>query len=182
MRIIGGTYRGKKLFTPSSDNIRPTSDRTREAIFNILRSRLGSNFSQFKLVDLFCGTGAFSLEAISQGFSLVCSVDIDTTLIQKNASLFPNETNKIKIIKADATRKIPTNTKFDVLFMDAPYNKGLSSKALINIIPNLSSGAICLIETHKDETIDLPLNFSVIDKRKYGTAQIIIVQFLGQLS
>ena len=66
--------------------------------------------------------------------------------------------------------------------MDAPYNKGLSSKALINIIPNLSSGAICLIETHKDETIDLPLNFSVIDKRKYGIAQIIIVQFLGQLS
>lgn len=178
MRIIGGTYRGKKLFTPNSDNIRPTSDRAREAIFNILRSRLKQSFSQLKLIDLFCGTGAFSLEAISQGFSFVCSVDIDTKLMQKNASLFPNEANKIQIIQADATKKIPTNDKFDVLFMDAPYNKGLSDKAILNIVPLLNHEALCLIETHKDEVINLPPNFSIIEERKYGIAKIVIVRFL----
>ena len=178
MRIIGGTYRGKKLFTPNSDNIRPTSDRAREAIFNILRSRLGQSFSQLKLIDLFCGTGAFSLEAISQGFSFVCSVDIDTKLMQKNASLFPNETNKIQIIQADATQKISTNSKFDILFQDAPYNKGLSEKAILNVAPLLNHEALCLIEIHKNEKIDLPPNFSIIDERQYGIAKIIIAQYL----
>ena len=71
MRIIGGKYRGKKLFSPESDNIRPTSDRAREALFNILRSKSGGNFSEMKLLDIFCGSGAFALEAISQGFSEV---------------------------------------------------------------------------------------------------------------
>ena len=71
MRIIGGKYRGKKLISPSSENVRPTSDKAREALFNILRSRLSGGFAQLKLVDIFAGSGAFALEALSQGFAKI---------------------------------------------------------------------------------------------------------------
>ena len=87
MRIIGGKYRGKKLFSPRSENVRPTSDMTREALFNIMRNRLGQDFSSLKLIDIFSGSGAFGLEALSQGFAKVTLVDIDINDLQKNVKL-----------------------------------------------------------------------------------------------
>ena len=176
MRIIGGKYRGKKLFSPESENVRPTSDKAREALFNILRSKLGSDFSCLKLLDVFCGSGAFALEAVSQGFSEVCMVDIDTKSAIKNAKLFENEKANIKIIKADARNFVLGPNKYDVLFMDAPYNKGLTEPALVCASKFLQKNALCLIELHKDEVLVLPQNFKLIDERKYGLAKIVIVQ------
>ena len=180
MRIIGGKYRGKKLFSPESDNIRPTSDRAREALFNILRSKSGGNFSEMKLLDIFCGSGAFALEAISQGFSEVCMVDIDTKAATKNAKLFENEKANIKIVKADAKNFILGAEKYDVLFMDAPYNKGLTEPALVCASAYLQNNALCLIELHKNEQIKLPTNFQLIDERKYGLAKVIIARFITE--
>ena len=178
MRIIGGKYRGKKLFSPQSENVRPTSDKAREALFNILRNKLGANFGEYKLLDIFSGSGAFGLEALSQGFAKVALVDIDVKDLLKNVKLFECEKAKIEVIKADATKPLQLGEKFDVLFMDAPYNKGLSEKALHNIIPNLNNGALCLVELEKNEVCDLPQGYKILDERRYGLAKVVIAEFI----
>ena len=178
MRIIGGKYRGKKLFSPQSENVRPTSDKAREAVFNILRNRLGQSFADYKLLDVFSGSGAFGLEALSQGFARVALVDIDVKDLQKNVKLFENEKNKIDVVKADATKPLSLDEKFDVLFMDAPYNKGLTEKALQNISANLNNGALCLVELEKNEICEFPKCFNILDERRYGIAKIIIAEFI----
>ena len=178
MRIIGGKYRGKKLISPVSKNIRPTSDKAREAVFNILRNKLGGNFYGKKLIDVFAGSGAFGLEALSQGFSEIALVDIDVSDLQKNIKLFASENDKIKVIKADATKKIIVDKKYDVLFMDAPYNQGLTEKALDTVKDCLIEGAICLIEVEKGENCELPSNYKLIDERCYGIAKIVIAEFI----
>ena len=178
MRIIGGKYRGKKLFSPQSENVRPTSDKAREALFNILRSRLGANFGEYKMLDVFSGSGASGLEALSQGFAKVALVDIDVKDLQKNVKLFEYEKAKIEVIKADVTKPLQLSEKFDVLFMDAPYNKGLSEKALLNVKTNLNNGALCLVELEKNETCEFPENYHVIDERRYGIAKVVIAEFI----
>lgn len=180
MRIIGGKYRGKKLISPNSDKVRPTSDRTREALFNILRSRLGGDYRSLKLADVFAGSGAFALEALSQGFGQVTLVDIDTSNLQKNVALFVGEKNNINIIKADATRLPLLSDKFDVLFMDAPYNKGLTEKALEQIKPYLNNGALCFVEIAKNEVCRFPENYELLDERNYGIAKVLIAKFILQ--
>ena len=89
MRIIAGHYRGKKLFSPESDKVRPTADRAREALFNILNSSLEKDWGSYKLLDVFAGTGAFGLEALSRGAAEVGLIDADTRSLMKNTALFP---------------------------------------------------------------------------------------------
>ncbi len=177
MRIIGGKYRGKKLFSPESANVRPTSDRAREALFSILRSKLG-NFDGHKLIDVFCGTGAFALEALSQGFAKVAVVDMDIRAVSKNAALFAAERANIQIINCDAAR-LRGVPEYDVLFMDAPYNKGLSEPALAAVASMLKTNALCLIEVHKDEQLNLPEQYELLQERRYGLAKVIIARFAG---
>ncbi len=181
MRIIGGRYRGKKLFSPQSAAVRPTSDRAREAMFSILRARLGGDFSKLKLLDLFAGSGAFGLEAVSQGFAEVCLVDVDTAAAAKNAALFPNEKNKIKLLCGDAARLDGLDGVYDVLFMDAPYRKGLSEKALEAAAARriLKPGALCLIEVEKNESCILPPSYELLDERRYGLAKVLLARFIS---
>ena len=178
MRIIGGKYRGKKLISPSSENVRPTSDKAREALFNILRSRLSGGFAQLKLVDIFAGSGAFALEALSQGFAKVAMVDIDTKDLLKNVALFDNEKNNIKIVKCDVNRLSEMTEQYDVLFMDAPYNKGLSEVALEKIATSLKKGALCIIELEKNEICNLPNSYRLLDERRYGIAKFLIAEVI----
>lgn len=178
MRIIGGRYRGKKLISPSSVNVRPTSDKAREALFNILRSRLGNDFSKLKLLDVFSGSGAFGLEAISQNFQKVAMIDIDITDAQKNVDLLSQEKTRIELIKGDACKIINKGEKFDVMFMDAPYNKGLTEKALVNMATWLNDKALCLIEIEKNEECTLPQGYNQLDERHYGLAKVIIAEYI----
>ena len=87
MRIVAGKYRGKKLFTPDYEGVRPTSERAREALFSILYSRLGG-LGECKVLDIFAGTGAFGLEALSRGAAKVAFVDKNPKLLNKNTALF----------------------------------------------------------------------------------------------
>lgn len=91
MRIIAGNYRGKKLFSPESDKVRPTADRAREALFNILHSSLEKDWSAYKLLDVFAGTGAFALEALSRGAAAVALIDKDTRSLEKMLPCFPKK-------------------------------------------------------------------------------------------
>ena len=181
MRIIGGKYRGQKLFSPDNGAVRPTSDRAREALFNILRSRLGNDLEKYSLVDVFSGSGAFALEALSQGFGKVALIDVDTRPLLKNVALFPDEKKKINIFKRDALKLEAAETPFDVLFMDAPYRKNLTVPALENLCSKgwLKPKALCLIEVEKDEECLLPSMFEKIEERRYGLAKILIAEVAG---
>lgn len=179
MRIIGGKYRGKKLFSPESANVRPTADRAREALFNIMRSRLGGSLGELKLLDAFAGSGAFALEALSQGFGKAAMVDIDTRAATKNAALFPAEKDNLKIIRGDVRGLGKAPDAYDVLFMDAPYQKGLSEPALRCLAEQgwLQPGALCLIEVEKDEALTLPDAYDELEVRRYGLAKVVIAEF-----
>jgi len=178
MRIVGGKYRGKKLWVPEGRNVRPTSERAREAIFNILYSKLGGDYSALSLLDIFCGTGAFGFEALSRGFQHVTFLDADTVPVQKNAKLFAAEKERFTILKNDATRLSKARRKFDVVFMDAPYARGLSEAALGQLLSQnwLSDHAVCIVEIRKDERWPLPEGVVLLDERVYGLARIIFLQ------
>lgn len=173
MRIIGGIYRGKKLFSPLSEKVRPTADKARESVFNILFSKLQSSRGQIRLADIFCGTGAFGLEAVSRGASAVALVDIDVSSAAKNAALFPNEKDKITLLKADAANLPAAAAPFDVVFLDAPYHQGLSEKALKSVLEKkwLAPGGVCIVETAYDESLAVPERLTLTDTRRYGIAR-----------
>lgn len=181
MRIIGGTYRGKKLISPNYEGVRPTSDRTREAVFNILYSLLPQEWGAYRLLEVFTGSGAFSLEAISRGVSKVCMVDLDLTAAQKNVALFPKESDKLKLLKADGTKLPEAKEKYNLYFSDAPYNQNLSEKALAEAAEKgwLEQGAVCVIEVHKSENLVPPAGFDQLDERIYGIAKILIFKYIG---
>ena len=178
MRIVGGQYRGKKLWSPIGKDVRPTSERVREAIFNILYSKLGNDYSKKFLLDIFAGTGAFGYEALSRGFNFVSFMDKDTTAVLKNAKLFPKESDRIHIIKADATAMPHAYRKYDMVFMDAPYALGLTEIALQQLIEQqwLQDQAICIVEIRKDERWPLPEAFELLDERVYGLARILFLR------
>lgn len=175
MRIISGNYRGKKLLSPDSEKVRPTADRTREAVYNILYSKLTRPLSELSLLDVFSGTGAFALEAVSRGIKIAGLIDIDIRPLLKNTALFPNEKNKIKVMKLDAVNLPQSAEKYDIVFMDAPYNKGLSEQALKGLAAKswLSPQALCIVEVERNEKFEIPENFEVVDERIYGLAKIL---------
>ena len=192
MRIIAGKYRGKKLFPPLSDAVRPTMDRAREAVFSIINGMI-DDWSQTRFLDVFCGTGAFGLEAISRGAAEVCLLDIDPATARKNANLFPNEQDKIKVIKANVM-SLPGNISnpFNLIFLDAPYNQGLSEIALQTLIQTnwLSNNALIIVEVEKNEELIFPSplagegrvrgttagEITSLQSRTYGAAKFLFFQ------
>ena len=178
MRIIGGLYRGKKLLSPRSANIRPTSDQSREAVFNILYSKLDREWKDLHLADIFTGSGAFALEAVSRGVASVTMVDLDLTDAKRNIALFPSEQKKINQIKADATRLPHAAKPYDIIFLDAPYNKGLSELALASLIKQnwISDDSVCVVEVAKEEPFTCPAELTVIDERSYGITRFIFLK------
>lgn len=178
MRIVAGQYRGKKLWAPEGRDVRPTSERAREAIFNILNSRLGGDYSNYNLADIFAGTGALGLEALSRGIKSVTFVDCDVTAVQKNAKMFVKEQNKIKIIKANALDLPRLNDKFEIVFMDAPYEKGLTEGTLKELTEKnwLAENALCIVEIKNREQLVIPESFEFLDERVYGLARILFLR------
>lgn len=179
MRIIGGKYRGKKLWAPEGKKVRPTAERAREAIFNILFSHLDEAYENLDMADVFAGTGAFGLEALSRGFKSATFVDMDTKTVERNAKMFAAEQAKIKIIRANAVNLPRLYEKFQLVFIDAPYAQGLSEKVLAELVVKnwLDERALCIVETRADELITWPAQFELVDKRVYGLAQILFLQY-----
>lgn len=177
MRIIGGLYRGKKLLSPRSANIRPTADQAREAVFNILYSKLSRPWSELTLADIFTGSGAFALEGISRGISRAVMVDIDLTDAARNITLFPAEKGKIRLLKADASRLPAAPAPFDIVFLDAPYNKGLSEKALSSLLAQnwLKDDSLVVVELAREEKLLLPGGLEIIDDRAYGITRFLFI-------
>ncbi len=178
MRIIGGKYRGKKLWAPAGKDVRPTAERAREAIFNILYSHLEAEFSILSVADIFAGTGAFGLEAVSRGFESATFVDMDVTAVTRNVKMFPAEKDKLSIVKANALNLPRLRRQFDIVFMDAPYAKGLTDQVLVQIIEKkwLADGGLCIAEIRQDEKIVIPDTLELVDERIYGLARILFLR------
>ena len=173
MRIISGKYRAKLLKSPKTGEVRPTSDRAREALFNILHSKIGGNWEKIKFLDVFAGTGAVGLEALSRGANLVGFIDINTSNLMQNVKLFPVESNKIKVYKTDVSKLMPATEHFNVLFLDAPYEKNLSELALALLAEKkwVDDEAFVIVETRNSEDFLASDGFYLEDERVYGPAK-----------
>jgi 16S rRNA (guanine966-N2)-methyltransferase len=173
LRIIGGELKGKKLYTIPGTLVRPTADRLRESIFNILSYLV----RDAAVLDLFAGTGAFGIEALSRGAELAVFIDYNKTalsVVERNIQSCAVD-NRSKIIRWDIVKNLncikSMVSKFDLVFMDPPYNKGLIKPTLLNLH---DSGSLCneasiVIEHNYLEPIpETCKRFELIDQRKYG--------------
>ncbi len=181
MRIIAGKFRGKHLITPGDDSIRPTADRVRESIFDILASRLGTSFEGLRVLDLFAGTGAMGLEALSRGAASVILVDTGAEargVIRDNIEAF-GAGGVAKLLRRDATALGPSGTmgRFDLIFLDPPYGRGLGVKALTSAREGgwIAPDATIVLEESRDATLALPEGFVLDDRREYGAAAVHII-------
>lgn len=168
MRVISGKHKGRVLKQFKGDDIRPTSDRAKEALFNIISNNVyGANF-----LDLFSGTGSIGIEALSRGASNVTFVDgsKESVLLIKNNLQMIKENANVELLNAQ-TFLLKTNQTFDIIFLDPPYNfKGVDE--LFKIILErklLNDGAIIIYEHGSDYSFSSEY-FEIYDSRKYGIA------------
>ena len=179
MRIVAGHFRGTRLATPKDDTIRPTSDRVREAILNILAHGEGAvKLQGARVLDLFAGTGAMGLEALSRGAAYVLFVEEAVEargLIRHNVDAL-GATGKTRIYRRDATRlgEAGTLKPFDVVFADPPYGKGLAELALAAAVTGgwLAPDALAVVEESTDAAFTAPEQFILLDRRVYGDTAV----------
>jgi 16S rRNA (guanine966-N2)-methyltransferase len=179
MRIIAGSHRGRPIAAPDDERIRPTADRIRESLFNILRVRLGA-FSGKRVLDGFAGTGALGLEALSRGADFTAFIDNDRKsldLCRHNAATL-GLADKAGFHLIDFTRMPVTGIGvFDLVLLDPPYGKGLGAIALsaLRVSACLAPGALAVIEADKAQPEAIPPGFSLVDSRDYGRTRIMLL-------
>ena len=184
MRIIAGSMRGKKLATFVGNQIRPTSDRTREALFSMLTSRLGS-FHGLNVLELCAGTGAQSLEAISRGASLAVLIDqsSESLRIIKDNVQRCDFSKQVKIINGKLPHcldKCLPFAPYDLIFIDPPYESDMIIPifAQIETLNLLTDGGIICAETTKKKTLDYQGTLQLLDNRSYGSTAIHLFGYL----
>jgi len=173
MRIISGTSKGRKLVTPKNQSLRPTSDRVKESIFNILREEIEGRM----VLDLFAGTGNLGIEALSRGAKRVIFVEKGRHalgLIKRNLTQFGLE-ERSEVLPIDAIRAIgilkQRGRSFDLIFMDPPYEKGLIEKTLMKLSshPIYHRDTLLVIEHHRREILPPILHgWNLIRQRQMG--------------
>ena len=182
MRIISGSFRGKKIILPKDKLTRPLKDLTKESIFNILKHSklLNVELENSNILDLFSGVGSFGLECLSRGAKNVTFLESYTevlNILKKNIDNL-NQQNKTKVIERDIFSKSTLkllNDKFDIIFMDPPYKekKLLFLMDTITELKLLNTDGIIIIHRHKKEVDEFPGKFHIIMKKNYGISKII---------
>lgn len=181
MRIVAGRHRGRSIATPDNFEIRPTSDRVRESVFNILEHRDWgkggvSPVNGARVLDAFCGTGACGLEALSRGAKHATFLDDSNTaldLCRQNIATL-NEQARTDVYKTDCLKPVRPAGPYTLVFLDPPYRENLAQAALGNLARCgwIEHDAICVVETNPDETLDFEDKFIPLDDRKYGSTRI----------
>ncbi len=185
MRIIGGQFRGLHLAPvgegDAKAHLRPTSDRVRESIFNLLiNGGYGDPISGERVLDLFAGTGALGLEAISRGAASATFVDDGVAargLLKRNIELTRTE-GVTEVLRRDATRLGPCREGgYGLVFLDPPYGKGLGEKALASCVEGgwLATGAMVVWEEGAAPVI--PQGFEMLDQRRYGDTLVTMLRW-----
>ena len=186
MRIVGGRLRGRRLEAGADKNVRPTSDRAREALFNILghgagfRTEAGPLPLGVRVLDAFAGSGALGFEALSRGANRVTFLDDRTEsirLIRRNAESM-GELAHVSIRQTDATRPGRAPAAHALVLLDPPYRSGLATPALsaLGRAGWLTDDAVAVVELAATEDLDAPPGFIEIDTRRYGAAKLVFLR------
>jgi 16S rRNA (guanine966-N2)-methyltransferase len=182
MRIVGGRFRGRTLLAPKSQAIRPTADRLRESLFNILAHGYGDPVTGARVLDLFAGTGALGLEALSRGAAFALFVDdaaAARALIRGNVDAL-GAGGATKIFRRDATQLGPAAPvePFTLAFLDPPYGMGLAAKALASARDGgwLIPGALAVVEEAADAGFVAPEGFEEIERREYDDTVLVFLR------
>jgi 16S rRNA (guanine966-N2)-methyltransferase len=179
VRIIAGEWRGRIIDAPPGQATRPTADRVRETLFSMLTSRLGS-FEDLRVADLFAGSGALGLEALSRGAAAATFVESDAqaaAAIRRNADRF-GASERVSVIGGSALA-LPRSEPFDLVFADPPYAPG-SGSAVVHSVVNagwLAQGGWLSVETSRDDTVD-PAELALDTVRDVGRARLTLLRRL----
>jgi 16S rRNA (guanine966-N2)-methyltransferase len=182
MRVVGGRLRSRPLAGPKSDAVRPTSDRLREALFNILMHAYGDPVTGARVLDLFAGTGALGIEAVSRGASYTLFVDDG---VEARALLHDNVESLglggvTRIFRRDASKLGPAHPvePFDLVFLDPPYGKGMAEKALVSARDGgwLKPHALIVVEEAADAGFVAPEGFEELERRRYDDTEFVFLR------
>lgn len=188
IRIIGGKHRGRMLETPPGDATRPTANRARESLFNVLMHARWrededggtSPLIEARVLDAYAGSGALGLEALSRGADHVTFLDNDAAAIKAIGDNLRKlgETGAAKVVRADATRPPPGREPCDLVFLDPPYRSGQAPAAIVALAGAgwMTPGCIVTVELAQNEDMIVPDGFETIDERRYGAAKIVILK------
>ncbi len=182
MRIISGKFRGKKILEPKDIKTRPLKDLTKESIFNIINhsKKFNVEIKNANILDLFSGVGSFGLECLSRNAKHVTFVENYTgvlPILEKNLlslkTLKNFEILELDILNSNYLKNI--DNKYDIIFLDPPYHYGSLAEILIQISDEkiLNKSGIIVIHRHKKEDDKFPINFKILEKKKYGISKII---------
>jgi 16S rRNA (guanine966-N2)-methyltransferase len=187
LRIVGGTHRGRRLVVPAGEAVRPTSDRAREALFNILLhgrfAASGSPIAGRPVLDAFAGTGAFGLEALSRGAGEAAFIENSRealAALRRNVAALGADASA-HIVSGDATRPPRASFACALAFLDPPYGSGLAPTALAALAAAgwLEPEALAIVEVAAREAFAAPAGFTVIDERVYGAARLVFLRHDG---
>lgn len=178
MRIVAGEWRGRKLVAPAGQQTRPTADRTRETLFSMLASRLGS-FDGLRVADLYAGSGALGLEALSRGAAHATFVEAD------RAALKAIDANVISLgaaarisMRAMSAAALPAGQSFDIIFADPPYTAGSGTAVAVAVAKAgwLSPGGWMAVETQRCDAVEPPEGWEIDAERDVGRARLTILR------
>jgi 16S rRNA (guanine966-N2)-methyltransferase len=182
MRVVGGRLRGRTLQAPRSTGVRPTADRLRESLFNILMHAYGDPVTGARVLDLFAGTGALGIEAISRGAAFALFVDQGVearALIRANVESL-GLGGVTRIFRRDATKLGGAHPlpPFSLVFLDPPYGKGLAEQALTSARAGawLAGDALLVVEETTDARFTAPEGFVELDRRAYDDSELIFLR------
>ncbi|RUO99893.1 16S rRNA (guanine(966)-N(2))-methyltransferase RsmD [Hyphomicrobium sp.] len=186
MRVVAGRFRGRALEAPDGMDTRPTSDRVRESVFNILTHGIADfALDGARVIDLFAGTGALGIEAVSRGAAYCLFVEEAPdarALIRKNVEAL-GLTGETRIFRRDATDLGPAGNMepYSLAFLDPPYAKGLGEKALAGLAEGkwLTPRAVCMLEERAGVPVAIPAAFELLDTRTYGDTEIRFLLYRG---
>ena len=182
MRVVGGRLKGRILAGPRTSVIRPTSDRLRESLFNILEHGFLLPAQGTRVLDLFAGTGALGIEALSRGAAQAVFIESGIEgrgLIRTNTEAL-GLTGNTRILRRDATRLGPAGAllPFDLVFCDPPYGKRLGEAALGSAAAGgwLAPGVLCVLEERAGAEVTPPAGLRIVDQRQSGDSQLVFLQ------
>jgi 16S rRNA (guanine966-N2)-methyltransferase len=182
MRVVGGRLRGRTLAAPKSNAIRPTADRLRESLFNILIHAYGDPISGARVLDLFAGTGALGIEALSHGALFTLFVDEGAearALLRENVAAL-GLGGVTRVFRRDATKLGPAYPiePFSLAFLDPPYGQGLAEKALAAALAGgwFVADALIVVEETSKATFAAPENFTELERRRYDDTEFIFLK------
>jgi 16S rRNA (guanine966-N2)-methyltransferase len=182
MRVVGGRLKGRNIAAPSSRDIRPTADRLRESVFNILLHAYDDPIEGARVLDLFAGTGALGIEAVSRGAAFTLFVDNGAearALLRNNVEAL-GLGGVTKVYRRDATNLGPAHPvePFALVFLDPPYGRGLAEKALASLRSGgwLVPGALLVVEESKAANVAAPEGFDELERRAYDDTEFVFLR------